>query len=70
MECLLHQNEDFKMKSKVHNFFQISTFLDCDFSTLIENGNHFEFSQEFYAKSSGKLTWLKPWEISIMVIPL
>jgi ketol-acid reductoisomerase len=25
-------------------FFQISTFLDCDFSTLTENGNNFEFS--------------------------
>jgi hypothetical protein len=44
MECLLHQNENFKVKCKGHNFFQISTFLDCDFSTLIENGNHFEFS--------------------------
>jgi hypothetical protein len=51
MECPLHQNENIKVKSKVHNFLQISTFLDCDFSTLIENGNNFEFSQDFCAKS-------------------
>jgi hypothetical protein len=70
MECPLHQNENVKVKSKVHNFFQISTFLDCNFSTLIENVNNFEFSEDFCAKSSGKLTCLKPWAISIMVIPL
>ena len=44
MECPLHQNENFKVKCKGHNFFQTSTFVDCDFSTLIENGNNFEFS--------------------------
>jgi hypothetical protein len=44
MECPLHQNEKFKVKCKGHNFFQISTFLDCDFSTFIENDNNFEFS--------------------------
>jgi hypothetical protein len=53
---------------KGHNFFQISTFLDSDFSTLISNGNTFQFSQDFCAKSSGKLTFLIPREISIMVI--
>ena len=69
MECLLHQNEDFKMKSKVHNFFQISTFLDCDFSTLIENGINFEFSQELCAKSSGKLTCLKRGKFQSWLFP-
>jgi hypothetical protein len=48
MECPLHQNENFKVKCKGHNiFFQISTFLDSDFSTLISNGNTFQFSQDF-----------------------
>jgi hypothetical protein len=57
--------------SKGHNlFFQIYTFLDSDFSTLIENRNNFQFSQAVCAKSSGKLTCLKPREISIMLIPL
>jgi hypothetical protein len=41
MEYSFYQNENFKVKCKGHNFFQISTFLDCDFSTLIENGNNF-----------------------------
>jgi hypothetical protein len=36
MECPLHQNENFKVKCKGHTFYQISTFLECDFSTLIE----------------------------------
>ena len=69
-ECPLHQSEKCKMKCKGHNlFFQIDTFLDSDFSTLISNGNTFQFSQDFCAKSSGKLTCLIPREISIMVIP-
>ena len=50
--------------------FQIYTFLDSDVSTLIKNRNNFQFSQDGCAKSSGKLTCLKPREISIMVIPL
>jgi hypothetical protein len=52
------------------HFFKIYTFLDSDFSTLIENRNNFQFSQAVCAKSSGKLTCLKPREISIMLIPL
>ena len=59
-----------KVKCNGHYFFQIYTFLDSDFSTLIENLNNCQFSQTVCAKSSGKLTCLKPREISIMVIPL
>ena len=71
MEYPLHQNENFKVKCKGHNFFfQIYTFLDSDFSTLIEYRNNFKFSQDLCAKSLGKLTCLKPREISIMVILL
>jgi hypothetical protein len=40
------------------NFFQIYTFLDSDFSPLIENHNNFQFSQAVCAKSSGKRTCL------------
>jgi hypothetical protein len=69
MECPLYQNENFKVKCKVHNFFQISTFLDCDFSTLIENGINFEFSQELCAKSSGKLTCLKRGKFQSWLFP-
>jgi hypothetical protein len=58
------------VKCKGHNFFfQISTFSDSDFSTLIEHGSNFQFTQDFCAKSSGKLICLKPREISFMVIP-
>jgi hypothetical protein len=49
-----------KVKCKGHNFFQIYTFLDSDFSTLIENHNNFQFSQAVCAKSTGKLTCFKP----------
>ena len=70
MECPLHQKENFKVKCTGHNFFQIYTFLDSDFSTLIEYRNNFKFSQDFCAKSLGKLTCLKPREISITAIPL
>ena len=55
---------------EVITYFQIYTFLDSDVSTLIENRNTFQFSQDVCAKSSGKLTCVKSWEISIMVIPL
>jgi hypothetical protein len=48
-----------RCECKGHNFFQIYTFLDSDFSTLIENRNHFQFSQAVCAKSSGKLTLFK-----------
>ena len=48
-----------RCECKGHNFFQIYTFLDSDFSTLIENHNHFQFSQAVCAKSSGKLTLFK-----------
>ena len=48
------------MKCKGQNFFfQIYTFLDSDFSTLIENRNNFQFSLAVCAKSSGKLTLFK-----------
>jgi hypothetical protein len=71
MECQLHQNEKFKVQCKGHNFFfQIDIFFDSDFSTLMENRNHFQFSENFCAKSSCKLTCLNQREISIMVIPL
>jgi hypothetical protein len=59
-----------KVKCKGHNFFQIYTFLDSDLSTLIEHRINFQFSQTVCAKSSGKLTCLKPREISILLIPL
>jgi len=60
-----------KVNCKGHNFFfQIYTFLDSDFSTLIENRINFQFSQTVCAKSSSKLTCLKPREISIFLIPL
>jgi hypothetical protein len=49
---------------------ELYTFLDKDCSTLIENGNSFQFSQAVCAKSTGKLTCFKPWEISIMRISL
>jgi hypothetical protein len=57
-------------EAKIITFFQIYSFLDSDFSNLIENRNHFQFSQAVCAKSSGKFTCLKLWEISIMFIPL
>ena len=59
-----------KVKCKAHNFFQIYTFLDSDFNTLIENRNNFQFAQDVCAKSSCRLTCLRPREISIMVILL
>jgi len=43
----------------VITFFQIYTFLDSDFSILIENRNNFQFSRAICAKSSGKLTLFK-----------
>jgi hypothetical protein len=58
------------VKGNGHNFIQISTFVDSDYSTLRENINNFQFSHDFCMKSSGKLTCLIPREISIMVIPL
>ena len=70
MEYPLHQNENFKVKGKGHNFFQISTFVESDFITLRENITNFQFSQDFCTKLSGKLTCLIQREISIMVIPL
>ena len=61
-----------KVKGKGQHFFflQIHAFLDSDFSTFIEIRNNIQFSQAVCAKSSGKLTCLKPREISIMLIPL
>jgi hypothetical protein len=37
MECPLHQNENFKVKCKVHNFFQISTFFYVEIVDDINN---------------------------------
>ena len=51
-------------------FIELYTFLDKDVSTLIENGNSFQFSHAVCAKSTGKLTCFKPREISIMSISL
>jgi hypothetical protein len=51
-------------------FIELYNFLGKDFSTLIENGNSFQFSQAAWAKSTGKLTCFKPREISIMRISL
>jgi hypothetical protein len=42
-----------KVKCNGHNFFQIYTFSDSDFSTLIENRNNFQFSQAVCAKYRG-----------------
>jgi hypothetical protein len=59
------------VKCKGHNFFfQIDTCLGSDLSTLMENRNRFQISENFCAKSSFKPTCLKQTEISIMVIPL
>ena len=38
-------------------FFSDLHILDSDFSTLIENRNHFQFSQTICVKFSGKLTF-------------
>ena len=51
-------------------FFQIYTFLDSGFSTLLEYRNDFKFSEDFSTISLCKLTWLKPREISIMDLQL
>ena len=40
-------------------FIELYTFLDKDFSTLIENGNSCQFSQAVCAKSTGKPTCYK-----------
>jgi hypothetical protein len=42
------------------------TFLDSEFSTLIENRNSFQFSQAIFAKTTSKLSCFKQREISIM----
>jgi hypothetical protein len=63
-------HEQWRWNAKVITFFQIYPFLDSDFSTLIENRNNFQFSQAVCAKSSGKLTCLKPREIPNMLIPI
>ena len=51
-------------------FIKFYTFLDSDFSILVEIPNNFQFFQGVFVKSSGKLTCLKPREISIMLISL
>jgi hypothetical protein len=57
-------------KRKLQNFIELYTFLDKDFSTLIENGNSCQFSQAVCAKSTGKPTCFKPREILLMRIYL
>ena len=57
MEFHYSKTKTLRWNAKVILFIQIYTFLDSDFSTLIENVNNFLFSQDFCAKSSGKLTW-------------
>jgi hypothetical protein len=59
-----------RWNANVQSFFQIYTFLDSGFSTLIEYRNDFKFSEDFCTKSLCKLTCLKPREISIMDLPL
>ena len=59
-----------RWNANVQSFFQIYTFLDSGFSTLIEYRNDFKFSEDFCTKSLCKLTCLKPREISIMLISL
>jgi hypothetical protein len=44
-----------KGMQRAYCFFHIYTFLDSDFSTLIENRNNFQFWQDFCVKS-----WLFP----------
>ena len=51
-------------------FIELYTFLDKDFSTLIENGNNFQFSQAVCATSTGKLICFKPREIAITFLSL
>ena len=58
--CDTGASQTVKVKCKAHNFFQIYTFLDSDFNTLIENRNNFQFAENVCAKSSGRLTCLKP----------
>ena len=71
MECPLPQKKlTFWWNAKVLTFFQIYTFLDSGFSTLIEYRNDFKFSEDFCTILLCKLTWLKPREISIMDLPL
>ena len=62
--CDTRASQTVKVKCKALNFFfQIYNFLDSEFNTLIENRNNFQFAQDVCAKSSGRLTCLKPREI-------
>jgi hypothetical protein len=60
-KTFLHQCNVLKVKC---------TFLDSEFSTLIEKRNSFQFSQAICAKTTSKLSCFKQWEISIMLISL
>ena len=51
--CDTGASQTVKVKCKTHNFFQIYTFRDSD-------RNNFQFAQDVCAKSSGRLTCLKP----------
>jgi hypothetical protein len=49
-----------KVKCKAHTFFQMYTFLDSDFHSLIENRNYFQFAEDVCSKSSGVMTNVHP----------
>ena len=64
-------NRYLKVECKVTQLLlSFTLFQIVNFSTLKENRNNFQFSQAVCAKSSCKLTCLKPREISIMLISL
>ena len=60
-KTFLHQCNVLKVKC---------TFLDSEFSTLIENRTSFQFSQAICAKTTSKLSCFKQREISIMLTSL
>ena len=67
MECPLHQKKK-KLSGEMQRsqlFFQIYTFLDSGFSTLIEYRNDFKFSADFCT-----ISLCNPREISIMDLAL
>ena len=55
-KIFLHQSYVFNVKYKGTKLVLSFTFFwDCDFSTLIENRNNFQFSQAVYEKSTGNI---------------
>ena len=67
---ITQKKKTLRWNAKVLNVFQIYTFFDSGFSTLIEYRNDFKFSEDFCTKSLCKLTCLKPLEISMLDLPL